>query len=113
MAWRTSDCTCVRKKMCVGGEEVLSSRLRHVCVQVGLGAAAQIATDEGEATTAHIQAMRDRLQDRLLRALPQVRAPAPCTCLRTCALSTCLLIPPHTHARAPILPGAGSHQRSS
>lgn len=39
---------------------------------VGLGAAAEIVTKEQALTTAHMAAMRDDLQARLLRAFPQV-----------------------------------------
>ena len=40
---------------------------------VGLGAAAEIVSKEQALTTAHMAAMRDNLQARLLRAFPQVK----------------------------------------
>ena len=39
---------------------------------VGLGAAAEIVNTEQEASARHMAAMRDDLQDRLLRVFPQV-----------------------------------------
>ena len=40
---------------------------------MGLGAAAEIVTKEQALTTAHMAAMRDDLETRLLRAFPQVK----------------------------------------
>ena len=40
---------------------------------VGLGAAAELVTQEQEATATHMAAMRDSLQNRLVHAFPQVR----------------------------------------
>lgn len=42
---------------------------------VGLGAAAEIVTHEQEATSCHMASVTYQLQDRLLRAFPQVTFP--------------------------------------
>lgn len=46
----------------------------NVLLLVGLGKAAEVAREQGPATTAHMEAMRDRLQQKLCAALPAVSA---------------------------------------
>lgn len=51
---------------------------RNAALQVGLGAAAEVARREGAALSAHMAAMRDRLATALLAGLPEVRAASCC-----------------------------------
>jgi len=53
-------------------EEGRRAGTENVLGIVGLGAAAEIVTQEQAATESHMAAMRDDLQERLLRAFPEV-----------------------------------------
>ena len=65
---------CPDARLTVDQEAGRRAGTENVLGIVGLGAAAEIVTQEQAATAAHMAEMRDSLQQRLLHAWPQVNS---------------------------------------